>query len=237
MAAEVVIDRRFRGPPASANGGYTCGIVAAALGAQAAEVNLRRPPPLDRALGIDPEADGVRLVDGTDLVADGRPLHEVEVELPEPPPLHVAEEADARSAFFDDHPFPGCFVCGPEREPHDGLRIFPGAVGDRGLLACAWVPEAGLADGGGRVRPEIVWAALDCPSGNAAHHFAPDETTMVLARLRGHPARALEPSRPYVVVGWPISRDGRKHLSGTAIFDAAGEPRAWSEALWIELRE
>lgn len=25
MGEEVVIDRRFRGPPASANGGYTCG--------------------------------------------------------------------------------------------------------------------------------------------------------------------------------------------------------------------
>ncbi|MEV4624044.1 hypothetical protein AB0J74_35700, partial [Asanoa sp. NPDC049573] len=27
-----------------------------------------------------------------------------------------------------DHPFPTCYVCGPERA--DGLRIFPGPVGD-----------------------------------------------------------------------------------------------------------
>jgi hypothetical protein len=60
---------------------------------------------------------------------------------------------------------------------------------------------------------------------------------MVLARLRGQIGRAVEPSRPHIVVGWPISRDGRKHLSGTAIYDAEGQPRAWAEALWIELRQ
>lgn len=236
MATEVVIDRRFRGPPASANGGYTCGLLAGALQTATAEVNLRMPPPLDRPLSIERDAEVARLVDGEALVADALALGAVEVELPDPPPLHIAEDADSRYPYYDDHAFPGCFVCGPDREPGDGLRIYPGPIEGHAVMACAWTPDARLAGADGHVRDEIVWAALDCPSGNAAHHFSPDERTMVLARLRGHLARPIEPSRPYIVVGWMIDRDGRKHRSGTAIFDARGEASAWAEGLWIELR-
>jgi hypothetical protein len=237
MADEVVIDRRFRGPPASANGGYTCGILAEALGTASAEVNLRRPPPLDVALAVERDAGSARLLDGDELVAEARGLEALDLELEEPPPLHIAEEADARSPFYDDHAFPSCFVCGPAREPGDGLRIYPGALDGRRAMACAWTPDAEFAGADGRIANRIVWAALDCPSGIAAHHFAADETTMVLARLRGRLERPIEAARPHVVVGWMLDRDGRKHRSATAIFDAAGEPRAWAEALWIELRE
>jgi hypothetical protein len=236
VAKEVVIERRFRGPPASANGGYTCGILASALGRTCAQVNLRKPPPLDRPLTVELDDGGVRLVDGAELIADGRPLEDLEVELPTPPRLHDAEDADRRYPYYDDHAFPACFVCGPDREPGDGLCIYPGPIEGRTIMACAWTPESDLADADGGVAPEIVWAALDCPSGNAAHHFARDERPMVLARLRAKLARAVAVGRPHIVVGWPIGRDGRKHSSGTALFDAAGEPVAFAEALWIELR-
>jgi hypothetical protein len=103
-------------------------------------------------------------------------------------------------------------------------------------MACAWTPRTELADAEGRVDERIVWSVLDCPSGIAAHHFAPDETRMVLARIRGHVEHALEPSTPYIVMGWTISRQDRKHRAATAIFDAAGAPQAWADTLWIELR-
>ena len=48
---EVVIARRFCGPPTSANGGYACGLVAGLLDGRA-RVTLRSPPPLDRPLQI-----------------------------------------------------------------------------------------------------------------------------------------------------------------------------------------
>lgn len=237
MTSEVVIDRRFRGPPASANGGYTCGLVAAALGSATAEVNLRIPPPLERPLQVERDGRAARLMLEGEVVADGSMLSEVAVELPDPPPFHAAEDADARYPFYDDHAFPGCFVCGPDRGARDGLCIYPGPVDAHRLLACVWVPDENLAGDDGSVRDEIVWAALDCPSGNAAHHYAPDESAMVLARLRGHLEERVEPSAQHVVVGWPIDRDDRKHRSGTAIFDASGRPLAWAEALWIELRK
>lgn len=235
MADEVVIDRRFRGPPASANGGYTCGLIASALGTRTAEVNLRMPPPLDSPLRLSREGGEAQLLDGADVVADGRRLDAVDLQPPDPPPFHEAEAADARSGFYDDHAFPGCFVCGPDREPGDGLCIYPGHVAAHELLACVWTPEPELAGTDG-VREEIVWAALDCPSGIAAHHYAPDEGAMVLARLRGHIDRPIEPGHSHIVVGWSAGRDGRKHSSGTAIYDPSGELRAWADALWIELK-
>jgi hypothetical protein len=39
-----------------------------------------------------------------------------------------------------------------------------------------------------------------------------------------------------VAMGWPIERDGRKLLAGSAIFSAEGEPLARARATWIELR-
>ena len=40
----IVIDRRFRGPAESGNGGYACGVFARG---EEAEVTLRLPPPLE----------------------------------------------------------------------------------------------------------------------------------------------------------------------------------------------
>ena len=43
----MTIDRRYRGPLHSANGGYAAGLLGSRLGG-AAEVTLRLPPPLER---------------------------------------------------------------------------------------------------------------------------------------------------------------------------------------------
>ena len=132
----VRIPARFRGPKGSANGGYACGLVARALGAGAAEVTLRSPPPLETDLCVTREDDTVSVRDGDTLVAEGRAL---ELELDPPAPVHPGAAAAASRAGYERwaarHPFPFCLVCGPEREPGDGLRLFPGALGD-GRFAC-----------------------------------------------------------------------------------------------------
>ena len=76
----MIIERRFRGPESSGNGGYTCGLFATALVNGDAEVTLRVPPPLDTPLRVD----GLNIYDGQTLVAEVRPTT-VELELPEPP--------------------------------------------------------------------------------------------------------------------------------------------------------
>src|SRR6185503_12253340 len=48
---EIIIDKRFCGPPNSGNGGYVCGRLAPHIPG-GAEVTLRAPPPLDKPLDI-----------------------------------------------------------------------------------------------------------------------------------------------------------------------------------------
>ena len=79
----MTIGARFNGPDGSANGGYTCGRIAALLG-RSAEVTLRSPPPLERALAVERDGDRLELLDGETLVAEAVP-GSVELDVPDPP--------------------------------------------------------------------------------------------------------------------------------------------------------
>src|SRR5689334_504274 len=57
-AVSVVIDRRFNGPPASGQGGYSAGLLAERIPSDCAAVSLRLPPPLDTPLEIEERDDG-----------------------------------------------------------------------------------------------------------------------------------------------------------------------------------
>lgn len=227
MGDPLVIPRRFNGPPDSANGGYTCGLVAGLLDAGAAEVTLRWPPPLERPLAVQREDGAVRVTDGDVLVAEGRAT-ELELELPEPMGVEQAEAAsrNGRERWSADHPFRTCVVCGPDREPGDGFRLFPGELRD-GLFASVWTPA--------NARPEETWAALDCPTSAPVANFG-EGPPMVLARLAARIDAPVEPGRPHVVLSWPLEVDGRKRHAGAALFSEAGALVALSRALWIELR-
>jgi hypothetical protein len=228
---ELFIEERYCGPTDSGNGGYVCGLVAGILG-RAAEVTLRRPPPIGRTLLVrESDAGGVALLDGDEVVATGLPAR-VEVEVPEAVGLRDAVEAARRYPGFALHPFPRCFVCGPARAEGDGLRIFPGPVAGRRGVAAPWTPDKTLAGADGMVRPEILWAALDCP-GAFATGFP--EITMVLGRLAAQPLRPIEPGTECVVVGWSEAVEGRKHLAGTALFAADGGLLATARATWIRI--
>ncbi|HEX8216163.1 MAG TPA: hypothetical protein VF577_01745, partial [Allosphingosinicella sp.] len=69
MASTIRIERRFRGPPASGNGGYVAGLLADALGGSDCEVTLRRPPPLDRDLELRRDGSNCALWNGDELIA------------------------------------------------------------------------------------------------------------------------------------------------------------------------
>ena len=173
------------------------------------------------------------LCDGAEVVAEGRPA-EPGIEVPEAPAFELAEAASEAgvASWAEGHPFPTCFVCGPERVAGDGLRVFPGAVPGSELFAATWTPEAGA---NGVVAPELVWAALDCPT--SAPVFNPGgRPPIVLARLSVRLDGAVQPGAPHVLLSWALQRDGRKRHAAGALLTAAGELRATARALWIELR-
>ena len=236
MSETVVIDERFRGPPHSANGGYACALVAAGVEDGPVEVTLRAPPPLGEELTVRRDERGAELVgdDGT-LLAVAVPVEVPALEVPDPIGIEAAERAAALYPWRDSHPYPGCFVCGPEREA-DGLRIFPGPVGDERMFAAPWIPGEDLADAGGLVRDEFVWGALDCPSGIVTDLFG-EVGRMLLGRLTADLRGPVIAGEPHVIQAWPLSRDGRKLNTASAIFGPRGDLLAVARAVWIEVAE
>jgi hypothetical protein len=229
MTTHVTIASRFCGPPSSGNGGYACGLAAAGM-AGPVQATLRRPPPLEHRLRVERNGTCV-LHDGEDAVVEARPA-DLALDVPPAPSLARAEEMSRRFVGFAAHPFPTCFVCGPARAPGDGLRIFAGGEPDDGLVAGPWITDRSLAGPGDRVRPEFLWAALDCPGYFAV--AAPGERA-VLGRMTAEVDPGLAPGERCVVVGWGLGRSGRKLQAGTALFDASGRLRGRSLQTWITI--
>ena len=231
MNADVIIERRFRGPPQSGNGGYSCGVVAEGVDG-VATVTLRMPPPLDRPLTLNGDGEQSRLTDGERLVGEATKAT-LDLVAPEAPTLEAAIHASRDYAGFQSHPFPGCYVCGPEREPGDGLRLFPGPVGDTLTVASPWTPDESLRRPDGLVERRHVWAALDCPS-----YFGLFSRPMaLLGRLTAAIDRLPEVGEPLVAIGWPIDTDGRKSFAGSALASLDGVILARAAATWIEIDE
>ena len=228
----VVIEPRFRGPPESANGGYACAMAAQWIDGPA-EVTLRAPPPLGVPLRVERGDAGVA------LLADGATIVEavpgtVTLEVPAPVSLDDARRAASRYPWRDRHPYPTCFVCGPERTAPDGLEIFPGPVDGEALFAAPWTPDPSLADADGSVRDEFVWAALDCPSGIVTDLLG-ELGLILLGRLSADLREPVRAGVPHVVQAWPVEREGRKLHTGSALFTGDGALCAVARATWIEL--
>jgi acyl-coenzyme A thioesterase PaaI-like protein len=230
----VRIERRFRGPPESGNGGYVAGLVAAALGGSSCTVRLKSPPPLDRDLSLETKDSAAALFDdGSIVVTASRESFEIDV--PPPPSLAEAKDAEPRFTGHSHHIFPGCFVCGPERNSGDGMRVFPGRLHDRvRRVAATWTPDDTVTDETGLVRPEFLWAALDCPGYFAAEAEA---GLALLGKMSAVLHRAARAGEPLIVTGWPIETEGRKHRVGSALHDSEGNLVAAATATWITLNE
>jgi hypothetical protein len=229
-----IIPRRFCGPDDSANGGYACGVVASLLDGPA-EVTLRSPPPLDRPLDVERTPGGVRVLANGQVVAEAKATA-VATDAPPPPTLAEATAAAKRYLWWDKHPFPRCFVCGPKRTAGDGLCIYPGAVEGRAIAAAPFVPDATLVDESGHVRPEIVWASLDCPSWFGFNCFHEFEAPVLLGRLSARIDARPRVGDRCICVGWFVGREGRKIHCGSALYAEGGALLAAARATWIALQ-
>ena len=228
----LTIAARFCGPAASSNGGYFAGRVAA-LASRTVSVRLLKPPPLATEFTVAELDDGgLEVRHASEPIGEAHPS-ELALEVPQPPDYLEAVEASRRYAGFRYHRFPSCFVCGTHRVRGDGLRIFAGPLPERGVVAAPWVPDASLDNGDGKVCPEFMSAALDCPGYYAV---APDDRMMLLAEFTAHVDRRVHIGESCTLVGWQIRASGRKHEAGTALFDGKGELCGKARALWIEPR-
>jgi hypothetical protein len=217
----VTIARRYRGPLDSANGGYAAGLLGARLG-DAAEVTLRLPPPLERPLAVRREGDRLLLLDGDLLIAEAAP-GDPALQAPAPPTPAEAQAASEGVGAFGPPQFAECFVCGV-REDGTGLGIHPGPLpGGDGLVATTWTASD--------VKPEVVWASIDCPGAYAVGETGRGEP--VLGRMTARVERLPEDGEPCIVVGWPLAEDGRKLHAGTALYSRDGEVLALARQVWI----
>lgn len=235
---EITIAGRYNGPKTSAQGGYACGALARFVG-EPAEVTLRTPPALDRSLSVVAgEGRAVRVMDGETLVAEGRPAEPPSVEPPIRPTFEQALEArQMHPGNAIRHPLSCCFVCGPERS--DGLHVSPGPIdAERDVGAAPFEPDGSVA-AEGLVRPEIVWAVLDCPS------YVPSMWSGVrtgkgpvslLGRFTAQRHREVGADERLAVVGWPLGGEGRKRHTAAALIDEDGEIAARAIATWIAVR-
>jgi hypothetical protein len=243
------IDRRFNGPPESGNGGYVCGEIAKAWNvAQAGDlesgvrVRLQQPPALETRLEITATEDGCGLFRGETLIARAWP-ESLELEVPEAVDFSVATQAARAFRGHEEHAFPSCFVCGPERSEGDGLRIFTGSLPPNGssmdgVSAAPWRPDASL--GGGLsgddpkiVDPAFVWAALDCPG--AFSFPQPEGAVILLGEMCAALPGAVKVDEPCTLLAWKITESGRKHTTGTALYDSTGACLSLARAMWIEI--
>ncbi len=230
----VTVPARFNGPRTSGQGGYSSALLAARIEGPAA-VSLRRPVPLDEELEVRSQGDFARAFDAAgELVAEAVPAPPLSPWDAPHIDLEAAHRAKSRFVAPPGDIFDKCFVCGVDR--HDGFCVFPGPVEGTDLVASPWTPPKWSADSAdGTVRPEFVWAALDCPGYFALH--GGDMTLAFLARQRTEVLAPVHAEVECVVVGRPLERSGRKGLTATAILDPAGDVLAHAELLVVIPRE
>jgi hypothetical protein len=230
----ITIGRQFCGPPNSGNGGYVCGLLSKGLDGPVTAV-LRAPIPLDFDLRLTSRDGGNLLLGEADLlIGEGAPAIQALPEPPVAPTVAAARAAGLRHLGLTQRIHPICFTCGAERQDGDGLRVLPGQLGgaETGVVACTWTPHASFAASDGTIATEVVWAALDCP-GYFAWVEKEGRHGALLGTMTGEVVASVKAGEEYVVVAWPIERDGRKEIAGTALFDARGQLMARAHQVWI----
>lgn len=225
-----VIDPRFRGSADSAQGGYAAGTAVSDVEG-IFKVELREPVPVEQELLVDTDAEEqVTVFHGADVIMTAHPEPELDIEIPAS--AEVIAEIFTRGAQKPTHAQQRsqCFGCSSQRA--DGLGINPAPVGTTGIWGTTWTPGASLPSADGFVKPEVVWAALDCPGS-----FAAADPAGRPPGIAGSPALEemtveirdkVRVGEQLVVLGWTLTHSDSGVDCGTAIVDRAGHIKAYA---------
>lgn len=143
-------------------------------------------------------------------------------------------------------------LCGPSRTGHGGyvagllagelggnasVRLRKGAPIDIPMNVEAATGQVRLfegpdmvAEGTDRIKPEYLWAVLECAGG-----FAWFPHMVVLGGIEARVDSGIRPGEKCVATGWRIETEGRKFIAGSAVYSESGLPVAIGRATWIEL--
>lgn len=223
------VSSRFAGPPFAVNGGYAAGLLAERLGVPGAHVQLRAPVPLDVPIELELDEPDARISHRGRTLVTASPVSLLDRSHPNID--FVTATLAAGSTDRAIHPFPGCFVCGPDRSDEDGMHLFAGPVDD-GVVAVSWRPRPWQGDPTGTIPIRMVTAALDCPS---AFPFMRPGGMALLASMTFEISRLPRVGEHLVVTGWNRDNEGRKFYAASAIATADGETLARANTLWIEV--
>lgn len=222
----VVIDRRFNGIPEIALGGYVGGLLA--RGRRKAEATFLRPVQLAKEYRMFAGTDGTIVLKDEDKVLVVTREATLDIESRESVEFEACQRAAEGYIGHKWHPFPTCFVCGPSRSEGDGLRIFPGVVAGRDLVAAPWTPAESLKDPDGIVESQFVWSALDCPT-IWAFLLCGDQDSKdmaVTAKLAVELISPVQVKQQHIVLGWMESETDQMRVAGGAIYSEDGQLRA-----------
>ena len=226
----ITIASAFNGPPTSGNGGYASGVLSR-LFETPHTVRISAPIPLDTPLAVTQQDNKLVAAAGEKPILTARPGG-VTLTPPAAPSIEAAQKAGENPTYFGAGGVSTCFVCGRNRKDGDGLHIHCGRLGDKLEAAAVWTPHANFDDGHGHVRPEYVWAALDCPGGFALPEI---ETTYLLGEMTAAIYQPILTGQPVIIQAWHEWSDGRKHFAGTALHAEDGTLLAQADTLWNEL--
>ena len=126
-----------------------------------------------------------------------------------------------------------CFGCGEARRDGDAIRVLGGQLPGSGLSGSRWRAHENFADANGALAPRYVWTALDCTGGLAAQYL--DPRPMLTGTMQVRIERPVMAGEEYAVLAWPIGQEGRKVITGTAIYDLSGTVQAVGRLIWITI--
>jgi hypothetical protein len=181
-------------------------------------------------------------MDGEKILIEAKP-GTLDFVVPDPPGYDEACGAAESSLALKPTPHPHmtghgihpiCFCCGADVPDGGGLKIHPGRVTGRNMVAAPWTPAPEYGDEQGFVRTEFIWTALDCPGAFALRELT-DSFPGLSGRLVGCIDRPLRCGEPCVVIAWPVRIDGRKLYAGTALFNADGQIVGRTLATWFSM--
>ena len=222
------------GPVGSGNGGWAAACLAA-LSADPLSIGIRAPIPLDVELDVVVVSGGLDVVDGSEIILEGR---QWEPDYADTAPVSIEAAIEARNRFAwsgDTHPAPQCFSCGTQPT---SMNVQAGQLDD-GRFATDWTVPQWSIRSDGSVDDGALWAAIDCTAAWFACGEGDHRRTAFTVQFACEVIEPLVGGETYALVGWAgdwgQDWDGRKRSAASAAFDRNGRCVARSRSFWVAL--